>query len=366
MDTKSITRAKEVAQGILPKYISYKRGGPIRGFTVTLEPDWKCNARCSFCNRWKKTNLNVLSKNEIFKVIDDIKDAGGKSIVLGGGEPLLRKDIFEIIRHAKSKGISVAMNTNGLLLPKLADGLSETKIDSIIVSIDSPRADIHDSLRGVKGIFDKALEGSKRLIGNGIKVTIGGVLVKDTLNDMKGLIELAAEIRAGLRFQPVHDELLNDLFLTNVDLGFSDYTYEDIEEKINEMIAFYEFRFGRMHWVDKVYYNLTPIFLKHPQELLSIKCTVAARNRYFVGPQGNVFPCESRRDINLGNVRNQSFKEIISSKQANNFRKEVLSDRKCVCWWRCEALDMIIDQFVPIPPIRVVASRKWRGTIRKL
>jgi len=362
-----IKKLKELVQMSFQRYFSYKTGKPIDGFAVTLEPDWKCNARCNFCNRWRKVNLNILSKSEIFKIIDDIKGAGGKTIVLGGGEPLLRRDIFEIIQYAKSKNLSVVMNTNGQLLPRVAGRLAKVKIDGVIVSIDSPNPSIHDEIRGVKGIFEKALEGSIKLKEYGVSVTIGGVLTKDTLSDMEGLIDLAAENKLGVRFQPVHQEPLNNLFSKNADLGFSDYTEEDIRKRIDKMITHYESRIGPMSWVDKVYYALCPIFLKNPQKFLSIKCTVAARNRYFIDPEGNVFPCESRRDINFGNVRNQRFKEIINSVKAKSFRRSVLRGRKCVCWWRCEALDMIRDQFVPFLPVKKLFLEKlWKRKIQQL
>jgi len=362
-----VKRLKGLMQMNLQKYASYTTGDPIDGFAVTFELDWKCNARCSFCKRWKKTDFNVLSKDEYFKLIDDINDSGGKKIALSGGEPLLRKDIFDIIQYANSKDMFVDMNTNGLLLPKLADRIIEAKVDGVIVSIHNADPGIHNAMAGVRRCFERALEGTRKLGENGIDVVIGGIITTSTFNDMKDLIDLAVENKAKIRFQAVHDELSSGLFLTNKNLTFSDYSEEDIDEKINEMISYYESKFGQMSWVDKVYYRLCPVFLKNPQEFLSIKCTAAARTRYHIGPEGNVFPCGPlREDIKFGNVRNQSFKQIINSTKATHFRKRVLSDRKCVCWWRCEALPLIADQFIPLPPIMEISAKKWEKIINKL
>lgn len=81
---------------------------------VNIELLNKCNLDCDFC--FNSKNDEVLEKSKVFKVINQIDEAGWKAIRFTGGEPLLREDLFEIVKYAKEKGLHVILNTNGLLI----------------------------------------------------------------------------------------------------------------------------------------------------------------------------------------------------------------------------------------------------------
>lgn len=123
--------------------------GPIFGGLMVT---YKCNMQCIMCDLWRRKVENELSFNEIKKIVDDLSYLGVSGIALSGGEPLVRKDIFDIIKYIKSKKIPVAMSTNGLLLAKkeTTDILFESGIDSIALSLDSVNPELHNRLRGKK------------------------------------------------------------------------------------------------------------------------------------------------------------------------------------------------------------------------
>ena len=133
---------------------------PIVGpFKILWFLNYKCNARCRFCNRWKeKSDRLEVDTATVKNALNDLAKKGSYALSLSGGEPLLRKDIFEIIKHAKSKGFGlINLDTNALLLERYAEKLIDTGLDTIYVSLDSPIAEKHDWFRGVNGCYDKAI-----------------------------------------------------------------------------------------------------------------------------------------------------------------------------------------------------------------
>lgn len=116
---------------------------------------YRCNATCSFCDIWEKpspyANLQTVAKN-----LDDLKRLGVKVIDFTGGEPLLHRQIDQLLAIAKEKKFITTLTTNGLLYPKYAEKL-RGKIDMLHFSLDSPHKEEHDAGRGV-ACFDFVME----------------------------------------------------------------------------------------------------------------------------------------------------------------------------------------------------------------
>ena len=93
-------------------------------------------------------------------MIDQSQNLGISIIAFTGGEPLLRKDIFELISHVDKRKAVPILFTNGLLLSdEVAEKLAKAGLYSIFVSIDSPNPKEHDQLRGMPNLFETAIEG---------------------------------------------------------------------------------------------------------------------------------------------------------------------------------------------------------------
>ena len=119
----------------------------------------KCNCKCETCF-WKDNAVkNELSLDEIKRIYLEAKDAGFLLSILWGGEPTLRKDITEIIKFAKNKAnfAFIGMVTNGFLLPAKIHEFGDD-LDMILLSLDSPRKEEHDEIRGLQGLYDKIME----------------------------------------------------------------------------------------------------------------------------------------------------------------------------------------------------------------
>jgi MoaA/NifB/PqqE/SkfB family radical SAM enzyme len=116
---------------------------------------YRCNATCSFCDIWERPSPYITIENakSNFKAL---KKLGVKVVDFTGGEPLLHRQIDELLREAKKSGLITTITTNGLLYPKYASRLRGL-VDMLHFSLDSPNRDEHDQSRGVK-CFDKVME----------------------------------------------------------------------------------------------------------------------------------------------------------------------------------------------------------------
>jgi len=133
-----------------------------------------CNLKCKHCYASAGNELNnELTYDEIIDIIDQLAEMNINYITVSGGEPLARKDVYEIIQYIKSKNINVMITTNGTLIDEeVVKKLKELKIDSVQVSMDSHIPEIHDKFRGVEGSFDRAVQAIKLCKKNNIKINI--------------------------------------------------------------------------------------------------------------------------------------------------------------------------------------------------
>ena len=116
---------------------------------------YRCNATCSFCDIWERPSPYVTVEN-VRDNVRDLKRLGVRVIDFTGGEPLLHRQLDELLRESKRAGLITTVTTNGLLYPKYAERLRGL-VDMLHFSLDSPIAEEHDQSRGVK-CFDKVME----------------------------------------------------------------------------------------------------------------------------------------------------------------------------------------------------------------
>src|SRR6185369_226171 len=118
-----------------------------------------CNLRCIHC-RATATELSSpsdLSTSTALGIIDQIATFANPILVLSGGEPLYRSDIFQLARYATDKGLRVALATNGTLVTKeVARMIVDSGVRRVSISLDGADASTHDSFRGIPGAFDAA------------------------------------------------------------------------------------------------------------------------------------------------------------------------------------------------------------------
>ena len=152
----------------------------------------RCNLTCKHCYATSadKDFPGELNTRQVYDVMDNLKAFGVPVLILSGGEPLMRPDIFEISHRAKDMGFYVGLSSNGTLI-------DENNIDDIVkvgynyvgISIDGMR-ETHDNFRRKQGSFDEALHGIRLCHDAGIKVGLRFTLTQDNKQDLPGLLQL--------------------------------------------------------------------------------------------------------------------------------------------------------------------------------
>lgn len=152
----------------------------------------RCNLKCKHCY---SISADVdfpgeLSTGEVFRTMDDLKAAGVPALILSGGEPLLRPDIFAIAERSRSLGFSTSLSSNGALIDeRLADRVAAAGFDYVGVSLDGIGA-THDRFRGEPGAFRASLRGVRLLVERGVKVGLRFTMTMDNRDQFPALLDL--------------------------------------------------------------------------------------------------------------------------------------------------------------------------------
>jgi len=159
----------------------------------------KCNANCKHCSFYDgicDKNRKELTLQQAKQVIFDAQELGVSVINFVGGEPLLRQDFTEIIKSVDKTRSTTIVFTNGWYLEQKAKKLKKAGLDSVYVSIDAANAQKHDTFRGKKGIFNKAMLGIKESIKQGLSVGISCTIDKKGFQngELDRIIELGKKI----------------------------------------------------------------------------------------------------------------------------------------------------------------------------
>ena len=173
------------------------RGTAVR--MIAWEVTRSCNLNCAHCRAAASCGpyQGELSTEKCLRLIDEIAATFSPVIILTGGEPLLRPDIFEIATYGTSKGLRMVMATNGTLVtPVVARKMMESGIKRVSISIDGKDAQSHDAFRQEKGAFDKAMKGIAVLKDARMEFQINTTITSANLKQIKEILKLAKNIGA--------------------------------------------------------------------------------------------------------------------------------------------------------------------------
>lgn len=174
----------------------------------------RCNLRCQGCHYWRMQEYQPeMSAAEWIAILADLKSfLGAYHVNFSGGEPLLRKDLFEILAYCRDADIHAGITTSGVILrERRARELAEARLFNLNISIDGATAKTHDAQRGVHGSFVKAMRAIELMrehtarVGVHVPIVLKSTVTRLNLGEMPALVQLAESIGCSVLFQPVSD-----------------------------------------------------------------------------------------------------------------------------------------------------------------
>ena len=166
---------------------------------VAWETTKRCNLACKHCRAVSEDHTydHELDTKASFKLLDQIREVGNPIIILTGGEPLLRDDIFDIAQYGTKSGLRMVMAPNGTLITKEnAIKMKETGIKRISVSLDGSTSKTHDGFRGVKNAFKNSIQGIKIARQVKLEFQINTTITKTNLAQIPKILNLAQDLGA--------------------------------------------------------------------------------------------------------------------------------------------------------------------------
>lgn len=304
-----------------------------------------CNLRCVHCRATAQELASPLdlSTPDALRVIEQVSSYAHPILVLSGGEPLFRKDLFTIASYAVQKGLLVALASNGTLItPEVAEKIRASGIRRVAISLDGADAPTHDAFRGLPGSFQAALRGLRNVQEVGVSTQINTTVTRHNAHQLPALLELALELGV---------DAFHTFLLVPVGCGvnIADEQMVPAEEYERILHWFYDReREGRLELKATCaphYYRVrkqrevserravkismdaphpgalgadlkpraahpsAPAKSRHPQMGAVTKGCLAGSAVCFISHQGEVFPC-GYLPVKAGDLRRQSFREI--------------------------------------------------------
>jgi len=290
-----------------------------------FEPRWlaweisqRCNLSCIHCRAEGAMDKEKgPSTEEAKKIIDDIATYARPVLVLSGGEPLLRKDIFELARYGDEKGLRMAMATNGsLVTPEVCEKIKESGIRIVSISLDGASEGVHDNFRNQKGAFRGAIRAAKLFREYDIPFIINSSFTERNKKDIPRVHRLAKELGATAWYMFMivptgrGKEILDELITGEEYEEILDWHYQMEKEEEDLLVrptcAPMYYRIYRQRAREE------GIDFKRRNLKFSTggsKGCIAGQLIALIAHNGDVYPC-SYFPKSAGNLYKQSFKEI--------------------------------------------------------
>ncbi len=306
---------------------------------ITFDITDRCQMKCVTCNKWKAELPDMMSKelttDEWKKALDDLKNWLGEGywFCFSGGEPFLRKDIFELADYAHSIGFKVASMSNAFSIKPLYDKIINSSIESLNISLNSiSNPIIHDESRGREGSFEKALDSILQLKKmrdekqSELGINIATILFPENINEAVPLVEFVTRNKInGIMFQLLDDAESFQAYCVRDCSQTSNYImpkelrlkYKSMSKRAIEVID----RLIEMKQAGHSIYNsyeqlkAMKVFFNNPDDILkTITCDVGSTN-FAIDPYGDVRLCFNMDPV--GNIKDSKPEDIwINSESA--------------------------------------------------
>lgn len=303
-------------------------------YAISWNTTYRCNLRCSHCyldtNALTKQSAKELNTQEGLRLIDQMAELNPNLLlILTGGEPLLRNDIYELASHASQKGMMVVLGTNGNLIDDdIARKLKESGVTGVGISLDSVEPGRHDQFRGIPNAWDDTLNGIEACRRQGIEFQIQTTVTRENFHEIPDIVEFSYNLGA---------RVFNLFFLVCTGKGqdLTDITPQQYDQALHQLFDIQKKYQGKMMVGAKCAPHYRRIVYEHDSASPLVRAYAggcpAGTHYCRITPEGDVTPCPYMPNVS-GNVREKTFGEIW--KGAENFqtlRDATLHGRCGVC-----------------------------------
>jgi radical SAM protein with 4Fe4S-binding SPASM domain len=258
-----------------------------------LDLTYRCNERCEHCYL-EHDDKGEMTAGEIKNLLDQLAEAGVFFLTLSGGEPLLRRDCFEIIEYARTLLFNVKLKTNALLIRETeARHLKALGVEQVQISVYSHRPQVHDAITKIPGSLNRTLAAIRFLRAQGLKVTIANVLMRQNLQDGERVRGLAQDLGVSYTLDPTITPMMNG----NTSVLRLRIATADLQQV-----------FRNSNLVGDVDEFCAPPGSVDEDMMEGLPCS-AGHTACYISPYGDVYPCV-QFPLPSGNVRRKKFLEI--------------------------------------------------------
>lgn len=306
----------------------------------TVIVTYRCNARCTMCNRYKAPSL---PEEEIS--IETIKKLPKMYFTnITGGEPFLREDIKDIVRELYKKSDRIVISTNGFFTDRIIDLCKEFPEVGIRISIEGLE-ETNNEIRGLEDGYNKGYTTLKTLKKMGMKDVGFGMTVQDkNAADLVPLYEISDEMGMEFATAAVHNSFY---FVESKNIiNERETVAKNFEELVNKLLL----SNSPKKWM-RAYFNHGLINYIYSQKRL-LPCDMSF-DTFFIDPYGDVMPCNGTKEKEvMGNLNTQSWSEIWTSQKAEAVRRKVRAcNRNC---WMIGSVSPAMHKYIIIPGMWVV------------
>jgi MoaA/NifB/PqqE/SkfB family radical SAM enzyme len=344
---------------------------PLKPLDIVFDITHECNLKCLTCFRWTSgSGERELKTAECLAVIDGLKKwLGTFGLTFSGGEPFLRDDMVDIMRYASERGVFVAVVTNGTLIDAaMAGRIVASGVDSLALSLNSLRPELHNFTRGSETNFDEVVSAIGHLKQRGpMALSLCTTVIRENIEELPALVEFTAENGLnGINFQPlmeastihVFDEegkkkkLPKGKLFEKMEGGGGDARL--VDGVIERLIGMK----GKGYPVNNPVSHLRAIgtCLKDPGDpaLLKMPCRVGTNN-FFIDPFGDVRICQVMDPV--GNLGLKGPGQVWNSPEARSQRRAIGGCMKACRVLNCNFKELDLASRV----LRTVRPFKERG-----
>jgi radical SAM protein with 4Fe4S-binding SPASM domain len=291
-----------------------------------------CNAHCPMCGRWRRSQLRELPASDWIRTLKSIKKTAGTfHINFSGGEPLLKKDFFEILEFCTKEKIMAGFTTNGLLLNKKnIDKILNLKIANINISVDSMDNKIHDTMRGMPGLLDKVkknieyLVSEKNRLKNKVQILLKPTVGSFNMDGLGDIVLFAKDLKlTGVNFQPIYKWTAEAEMMFKVD-------HKKLCDTIDKLVEMKKKGFNILNTIESI-----RDWRLHFEEVIpkqNSPCLVALRN-LTISPDGDIYLCALGKP-KIGNIMVDDIGLLWKSDMTKKYRKAQVNCKQ-VCTETC-------------------------------